>query len=224
MSNPVDFDDYADRYEQLLQDQLSFFSGDRGYFSEYKVELAKEVCVPTPQRVLDFGCGIGLSLPYLQRHFSEAQIHASDLSQKSLEHVEKQWPGVVVLRDEQLDAHSFDLIFVSGVIHHVPPAQREGLFQRLSRLLSPKGFLIVFDHNPYNPVTRRMVSTCPFDEDAVLLSLSAMKRLVRGAAQLPVRGAGYCLFFPQGLKSLRPMERLMTWLPMGGQYFVLAQK
>lgn len=224
MSNPVDFDDYADRYEQMLQDQLAFFSNDRGYFSEYKVDLARSICKPSPQRVLDFGCGIGLSLPYLQRYFSEARIFASDLSRKSLEYVQQHWPEVAVLRDDELDAQSFDLIFISGVVHHVPPEQRKPLFERLGRLLAPQGRLIVFDHNPFNPVTRHMVSTCPFDEDAVLLRLSDMKRLVRGSARLSVKESGYCLFFPQGLRFLRPTERLMTWLPMGGQYFVMAQK
>jgi len=224
MPNPVDFDDYADRYEQMLQDQLAFFSNDRGYFSEYKVELARTICQPAPQRVLDFGCGIGLSLPYLQRYFSNATIFASDLSRKSLDYVAQNWPDVSVLRDDELDDQRFDLIFISGVIHHVPPTQREVLFERLGGLLSPQGRLIVFDHNPFNPVTRHMVSTCPFDEDAVLLRLSAMKQLVRGSAGLSIKASGYCLFFPQALRFLRPTERLMTWLPMGGQYFVMAQK
>jgi hypothetical protein len=28
------------------------------------------------------------------------------------------------------------------------------------------------------------------------------------------------LFFPSQLASLRPMEKYLSWLPLGGQYFV----
>jgi len=34
----------------------------------------------------------------------------------------------------------------------------------------------------------------------------------------------YCLFFPQQLAALRPLEKYLRWLPMGGQYFVCASK
>lgn len=216
----VDFDDYADQYEGLLQAQLGFFSQDRGYFSDYKVRVVKDHLEATPQDVLDFGCGIGLSLPFLKEHFPQATISATDLSAKSLEYVGKNLPFVQVLRDDQLEGKEFDLIFVSGVFHHIPVSERPLVTARLRKLLSPHGRLFVFEHNPYNPVTRRMVSTCPFDEDAVLLTQSEMKRLFRDAAGLKIAHNGYCLFFPEKLKRMRPMERALRWLPMGGQYFV----
>ena len=220
----VDFDEYADRYEELLQGQLAFFSKDRGYFSEYKVALAAEHCPMPPARVLDFGCGIGLSLPFLTRYFPTAQIFATDLSERSLAYVKKNFPDATVLPDGDLDGNAYDIIFVSGVFHHVPTHQREAVMRRLAELLVTGGRLFVFEHNPFNPVTRRMVATCPFDEDAELITFGSMKRLVTGVGGLQLPAAGYCLFFPQSLSGLRPLEKFLYWLPGGGQYFVVGSK
>lgn len=221
----VNFDEYADRYEDLLKEQLAFFSKNRGYFSEYKVVLAAAHCIRPPAKILDFGCGIGLSLPYLARHFPNAKLFATDPSKKSLAYVREKFsclPNFTALPDELIDGRLFDMIFVSGVIHHVPINQRAKIVARLAALLINGGQLYVFEHNPFNPVTRHMVSTCPFDEDAVLIPLREMKNLVRDTAELQIVKAGYCLFFPQALQVFRPLEKVLRWLPLGGQYFVIA--
>jgi SAM-dependent methyltransferase len=220
----VDFDDYADRYEELVKKQLAFFSEDRGYFSEYKVALATGHCRKPPKTILDFGCGIGLSLPFLTRYFPSASLFATDLSEKSLDYVRGKFPNVTALPEGAVDGCAFDMIFVSGVFHHVPAEQRPRVLERLATLLTDGGQVFVFEHNPYNPVTRHMVSTCPFDEDAELITLGAMKRLVGDVASLSITKAGYCLFFPQLLQGLRPIEKTLRWLPLGGQYFVVGQK
>lgn len=222
MVERVDFDDYADRYEGMLQDQLAFFSADRGYFSEYKVMTMRANGLQAPRSILDFGCGIGLTLPYLQKHFPQASLYATDISRKSLDHVASHHPGVTALADADVDAHRFDLILLAGVLHHVPPAQRPALMERLARLLTPEGSVYVFEHNPYNPVTRRMVSTCPFDQDAHLLSRRDLLALMAQSGALKPKASGYCLFFPERLGGLRRLEPALRWLPLGGQYFVRA--
>lgn len=220
----VDFDEYAERYEDLLKEQLAFFSKDRGYFSEYKAALAASCCDASPETILDFGCGIGLSLPYLRKHFPKAKLFATDVSEKSLAHVQKNFFDVSVLLDGELDDKSFDMIFVSGVFHHVPVVQRAPVAKRLAALLSEHGQLFVFEHNPFNPVTRHMVSTCPFDDDAVLITLDGMKHLLGDVADLKIVGSGYCLFFPESMQRLRPLEKMLRWLPLGGQYFAAGSK
>lgn len=220
----VDFDEYSDRYEDLVAGQLAFFSKDRGYFSENKVSIVAERLGRSPERILDFGCGIGLNLPCLARRFPAAKLHATDISGQSLAHVRAKHPEVSVIEDRDLDGHAFDLIFVSGVFHHVPVGQREGVMNRLSSLLSAAGSLFVFEHNPYNPVTRRMVATCPFDGDAVLVSLPGMKALMRRGSGFAAVGGGYCLFFPESLGFLRPVEPWLRWLPLGGQHFTMGTR
>ena len=223
-SKRVDFDEYADRYEDLLKEQLAFFSKDRGYFSEYKVALAASHLRTPPATILDFGCGIGLSLPYLKRHFPNAHLFATDLSRESLAHVRTHFADVSILLDAEVDGKSFDLIFVSGVFHHIPVEERERVAKRLAALLSERGELFVFEHNPFNPVTRHMVSTCPFDTDAVLITLNGMRHLLGDVAELQLADSGYCLFFPQAMQRLRPFEKVLHKIPLGGQYFVAGRK
>jgi len=220
----VDFDEYADRYESLLKEQLSFFSGDRTYFSEYKVKVLKDLYPDGVRSILDFGAGIGLGLPHYLHYFSEAKLSATDISVASLQHIEKSFPNVEVIRDDVLGGRQFDLIVVATVMHHVAPPERDALMKRLSGLLASQGRLCIFEHNPYNPVTQRMVSTCPFDEDAVLLTMSESKRLLTQSANLKVVHSGYSLFFPGVLSRLRPTERFLRWLPLGGQYYVVAER
>jgi len=40
--------------------------------------------------------------------------------------------------------------------------------------------------------------------------------------RLTIDQSSYCLFFPQQFAALRPFEKYIRWLPMGGQYFVCA--
>lgn len=224
MKERIDFDDYAERYEGLLQDQLSFFSVDRGYFSDYKAACMRGEIQRPVRHILDFGCGIGLTLPYLRKHFGQASLHATDISLKSLQYVKKTMPEVDVVEDSELDGHRFDLILVAGVMHHVPAAERPGVLKRLAGLLSDDGEVFVFEHNPFNPVTRRLVSTCPFDADARLISRRGLVELMGRTGALSPSRSGYCLFFPERLQALRPSEKFLRWLPLGGQYFVRAVK
>ena len=55
--------------------------------------------------------------------------------------------------------------------------------------------VFIFEHNPYNPVTRHAVNTCAFDRDAILLSPRDMERIVMGAG-LTLLGRKFLLFLP----------------------------
>jgi len=91
------------------------------------------------------------------------------------------------------------------------------LYQRLT----PGGTIVIFEHNPFNPVTRKIVNDCPYDKDAVLLRPSELKTLLVDAGLLVHRSV-YCLFVPPSLSALLPLESKLGWLPLGGQYWVTA--
>ena len=90
-------------------------------------------------------------------------------------------------------------------------------------MLRPGGSLFVFEHNPFNPLTVRVVNTCPFDANAHLIRGSLMKRRLLGAgfASAKIR---YRVFFPHFLRWLRPLEGALAWLPLGGQYYARSVK
>jgi trans-aconitate methyltransferase len=79
----VDFDQYAGQYEAILAAQTNFFDSDSNYFARYKIELAQQL-VGHVGSVLDFGCGIGRSMPHLREIFPDADIVGCDPSAESL--------------------------------------------------------------------------------------------------------------------------------------------
>jgi SAM-dependent methyltransferase len=219
----IDFDQYAGQYEALIAAQTNFFDGDNDYFVRYKVERAKALAGEV-DAVLDFGCGVGRAMPYLRAAFSNADVVGCDPSADSLGIARRDSPDCRFLPVDELTATPrFDLVLASCVFHHIAPEERQSALRYCYDRLKPGGHLVIFEHNPFNPVTQRLVSTCPFDADAVLLRMSETKRRMR-EAKFEIAETGYCLFFPSQLASLRPLEKYLSWLPLGGQYFVSATK
>jgi SAM-dependent methyltransferase len=224
MNDKVDFDKYTDNYNDLLREGTQFFSANEEYFAKYKIELvSNRMRGNTPTRVLEYGCGIGRNIPYLQQAFPGAEIVGTDISAASLEVAAQHNPDVrFEVEHEGLDLGKFELIFIAGVFHHIPPSERASAAAGVARRLTPGGSVYVFEHNPFNPVTRRIVNTCPYDADAVLLRPSELKRWLSEAG-MTTKESGYCLFIPPRLLSLRPLEKHLAWLPLGGQYWVSAE-
>ncbi len=224
----VDFDAYTDNYNQLLHQHTGFFSPNEQYFARYKVdivrkEVQKETVGADVGNILEFGCGIGNNIPFLREAFPHAAITGSDISEASLAIARQQNTGVEFVADVAALPGGYDLIFIAGVFHHIAVAERAAVADLLHSLLTPGGRLFVFEHNPYNPVTRRIVSNCPYDADAVLLRPSELRSILSGGA-LTIEDSSSCLFIPPRLSLLAPLENLLQWLPMGGQYWVQARR
>lgn len=226
MSQPkVNFDEYADNYNSLLRESTGFFSESEAYFARYKVDILRREVPGTVKRLLEFGCGIGRNIPFLRAAFPDATIAGSDVSAASLEIARRENPGIdfFVEHDNTVAAEPYEVIFIAGVFHHIPPVQRAPVMNALYHRLAPGGTIIIFEHNPFNPVTRKIVNDCPYDRDAVLLKPSELKSLLTGAG-LPWRSSAYCLFVPPSLSALLPLEAKLGWLPLGGQYWVKATR
>jgi trans-aconitate methyltransferase len=225
MSNKVDFDDYTDSYNQLLKEETSFFSSSEEYFARYKVDLVRKQVNTPVHRILEYGCGIGRNIPFLQQAFPNALIMGSDISNASLETARQDNVDVEFFQENENTevTELFDMILVAGVFHHVPFAQRLDIAKTLFNRLSPNGQLFVFEHNPYNPITQRIVSNCPYDKDAVLLKPAELQNILREAA-LIVEQQAYCLFVPPSFSLLTWLEDWLGWFPLGGQYWIQAKR
>lgn len=226
MKNSVNFDDFTENYNSLLTEKTSFFATSEEYFASYKVSIVRDETKRSPPRILEFGCGIGRNIRYLRDAFPGAEILGSDISAKSLEMARSENPEVVFWCegvDEPPDNQPFDLIFVAGVFHHVPPADRVSVAATLCSRLKPGGSLFVFEHNPFNPITRHIVSNCPYDEDAVLMTPRQLSSVLsRGGLRIERRA--FALFFPPRFKALVGLERRFGWLSLGGQYWIKATR
>jgi SAM-dependent methyltransferase len=227
----AEFDQFADEYLATHADNIRLSGEDPDYFARYKIETLRRRWdaerLPEPVRVLDFGTGIGGSLPHLARAFPGAELTGLDISERSLAVAERRFPRVATLLAYDggappLPAGAFDLIFSACVFHHIPAAEHVRIFAQLRALLSPAGAMVIFEHNPVNPATRHIVATCPFDANAVLLPADQLNRGQRRAGFRRVT-ADYTAFFPGPLRALRPIERYLARCPIGAQYYTFAR-
>jgi SAM-dependent methyltransferase len=226
---PAEFDGFADEYLADHSKSIRVSGNDPEYFARYKVvELRRHWTrsgFPEPAAILDFGTGIGSSLPHLAAAFPRADLTAFDVSARSLAMSERRFPGIArfVHGDSAavLNPKRFDLVFTSCVFHHIDEIEHVPVLRVIHGLLQSDGRLVVFEHNPANPVTRYIVATCPFDTNAVLIPARVLLARQRkaGFSRIETRYTG---FFPEALAALRPLEPRLCALPIGAQYYTLA--
>jgi len=228
----AEFDKFADEYRDMHAASIRLSGEAPEYFAEYKiVDIAAELArtgAAAPRNVLDFGAGVGYSVPFFARHVPTARVTCLDVSQKSLavgaarhgRNAEfRHFDGSQIPYPDG----TFDAALASCVFHHIEHAEHVALLAELRRVLVPGGTLFVFEHNPWNPLTRHVVNSCEFDEHAVLVSAPTLRRRVQAAGFETTR-LRYRIFFPHALRALRPAERQLAWLPLGAQYYVAATK
>ena len=181
-----------------------------------------------PRRIVDFGAGIGNSVPFFRSHFPDAELLCLDVSGESLKIARQRFGDVAQYLTLDgaalpLPDGSVDLAFSACVFHHIDHAVHGRCLAELHRVLAPGGSLFVFEHNPYNPLTVAAVRDCEFDRNAKLVHPHRLRRAVAGAGFGRVT-TRFRIFFPRPLAALRPLEAALTWLPLGAQYFVRGRK
>lgn len=226
----AEFDLLADEYHEQHKANVSITGEGPEYFAEYKIadlaSLAREQSIAT-DHILDFGCGIGNSVPFFRKYFEQSEFLFGDVSARSIEIAQTRFPGngryVIVDEHIPLPTHSQDIVFSACVFHHIPHDEHQHWLAELRRVTKPGGLLVIYEHNPLNPLTVRAVNTCPLDVNAHLIRGSTMrKRALASGWEGPQ--VHYKLFFPSILRRLRPLERRLGWLGVGAQYRLTAHK
>ena len=230
-----EFDKFAEEYLALHAANIAISGENPEYFSEYKIKDLKDLAIRYLARrdddvvapaILDFGAGIGNSVPFIRNYLPSAQLTCIDVSPKSLAIGEARYSDFAQF--VQFDGgrlpfsdHIFNVVLAACVLHHIDHNEHLRLLREFHRVLAPGGFAFIYEHNPYNPVAAHVVKTCPFDENARLITARAMRRRLRSAGFSSVK-VRYRVFFPHSLRALRFLEQGMNWLPLGAQYFALA--
>jgi len=232
---PAEFDRHAASYDGGMDGPIKRMLGSADHFMEVKVDwlLRRDGALREPAvRLLDYGCGAGDLMRKLSELGARAQLTGCDVSQGMLTEAGRRWPRALGepprlslqdgARTDFADG-TFDIVIVSAVLHHVPPAHRPAVYEELARLLRPDGRLYVLEHNPRNPLVRYVVANTRIDENAILLD----SREVRGSLPAILKNGlrtDYLMFAPPRLAFLRVVDRLLAWLPLGAQYGVTARK
>jgi SAM-dependent methyltransferase len=229
-SSQVSFDDYVDTYKKEIQSSIDFAGQDVDFYIELKANLLvklaeKQLGKLENIKALDIGSGVGLVDKFLRSNIKN--LYGIDVEEGVVEKAKVNNPGVNyrVYNGIKIpfEDNTFDLTFAINVVHHVPPGQWESFTKEMYRVLKPGGIAAIFEHNPVNPLTRKVVRECEFDRDAVLLKHKQIKELFR-KADLSVFENNYIVFFPYKAGIFRGIESLIKWLPLGAQQYVAAKK
>lgn len=225
-----DFDEFATGYRQIHTDNVKISGADSFYFAEMKVRLLQQFEVNQTLQVLDVGCGDGAAQFFMQQYFPSWKLFGIDVSEKSIDAARaRNLPNAIFSGYNgshiQFENDCFDLVFIAGVLHHVSFDLHKGLVNEIERVMKKEGRLYLYEHNPWNPLTRYLVKTCVFDKHAKLLNSHYTTTLLK-QQELTIDKKNFIIFFPRKgmLSKFIFLERYLQWLPLGGQYFIRAIK
>lgn len=225
-----EFDAHAQSYKEVLDQSIGFSGEDSAYFADYKIrDLCEELTragidAGSALKLMDFGCGVGTSMPHARRHFERAELLGVDVSQDSLKQARSFYGCLASFLSLEgnkwpVQATSLDAAYAMCVFHHVEEEAHVQILSDIRDRLKPGGMMMVYEHNPYNPLTVRVVNNCPFDENAKLIRATVMAQRCRDAGYKDVK-VRFRMFFPGFLRAFRFAEGLLSWLPLGAQYYV----
>ncbi len=225
----VDFDPIAVRYEEAVDRSVSFTGRDSAFYASRKVEVLEELAGGDLGRldslsVLDVGCGTGTTDRFLSAKVGS--LNGVDVSEEMIVRARQNVPGAQYswYDGEKLpfDDDTFDVVIAICVLHHVPRSKRYKFVSEMHRVARADGLMAVFEHNPFNPLTRLAVNSCELDKDAILLTSRETVGLLKGAGGRDARIHNY-LFTPLGGNVGRDIDRALRNMPFGGQYAVSAR-
>ncbi len=227
----MDFDRFAKTYGEKLDQSISYCSLTHDFFTRVKAaHLCAEVETVAGRgaqpAILDLGCGGGLTDVLLKGRFQRLQ--GLDVSHQLIEQARLRNPEVPYSTYDGTRSNfpdsTFDFVFAICVWHHVPPAQWHRFAAECFRLTRPGGTILVYEHNPYNPLTRLTVARCEFDADAALLTPSRIRTLLTEAG-FTAGKTEFLIFLPFDRPWCRALEaRLLRRIPLGAQFVVSARK
>ena len=219
----ADFDRHADSYGREVNASVSFTGREVDYFAERKAIHLRDLVArrsgpPSSVHALDVGCGVGTTDAHLVGKFGS--LDGIDVSAEAVAEASTRNPDVTY-RSYAGDVlpyadATFDLSFAVCVLHHVEPSERPRFTAEMARVVRPGGLVVIFEHNPFNPLTRVAVSRCEFDEGVELLRRSEADRLVAGAGDI--------MFTPWGGAGAPRLDRLARRVPLGAQYYVAGRR
>lgn len=225
-----DFDHAVEDYTRQIDQAVGFSGFKTEFFVEVKCvyleRLVTRYLGPVAERsVVDVGCGVGAYHGLLNGTFRS--VTGIDVSQRSVEYARQRNPAVDYRTYPggrmPFDDGAFDVAFASCVMHHVPVNDWAEFTREMARVTRPGGLVVVFEHNPFNPVTRRIVNTCPLDDDAVLLRPKRVRELL-GEAGLSIVHSRAILSVPPVARFLYPVDETLGRIGLGAQYVVAARK
>src|SRR5438094_352583 len=108
----------------MLNQGIRLSGEDRRFFLTGRVQYLLSLLPRDfqPQRILDYGCGLGDTTAYLAERFPGAEVVGADEAENALEHARAQCGSERVRFEAVADLDrraAFHLVYVNGVFHHI---------------------------------------------------------------------------------------------------------
>lgn len=226
----AEFDTYQGHYAETVDAALALPGLKVDFFTRVKVDyfidiLTTDIGHPADLKILDIGCGVGIYHKYLSGRVGD--LNGVDVSEGSITRARETNKNVAYesytgSRLPYAD-NSFDAAVTICVMHHVPPSGWAHFMSEMKRVVKSGGVTVVFEHNPYNPVTQKIVDRCPFDVNAVLLKPKTTSKLMLDSKLTEVTHR-YIFSVPAANKALRFVDRMFSHIPSGAQYYCKGRK
>ncbi len=228
-SKSHEFDQYKDNYGSEINESLAFAGKEHDFYLKLKADhllqkVSQRLDAGERLSLLDVGCGHGL-MHRFYRH-PNLDVSGCDPAASVIDEAITMNPDVSYSANDgetlPYDDDSFDISTAVCVMHHVPPAQWPEFLAEMDRVTKPGGLVAIYEHNPFNLVTRHIVNNCPLDENAVLLKPGKLKNMMKATGLDEPRNE-FIVFFPFQVSVFRMIERMLEWLPLGAQYVTHAR-
>lgn len=225
-----EFDHLADNYKENISPWVRITGENIEFYARSRIKWVanqlKEMGIH-PQKIMDFGCGVGLAVPFLLEAFgSDSQIIGVDVSSDSLKVAQSKYASKNIsfqTLDRYTPNQSVDLVYCNGVFHHIPLNERDRAVHYVCDSLRPGGFFALWENNPWNPLTKYNMTHAEIDRNAIPINPPDGKKLIT-TDRLQLLQLRYYFIFPAFLKFLRPLEHLLSSIPLGAQYVVFSRK
>lgn len=222
----MDFNYSLDNYSKKVQQAFPLMSIKHETFLAEKanqlMDLAQRHLGETSKlRVLDVGCGSGLMESILNNKFNS--IVGVDIAADAIKEAKQAGLNAQFINyDGQklpFNDNEFDVVFACSVFHHIPYNQRLLVAKEMFRVATRGGLVVIFEHNPWNPITRLIVSRCEFDRNAELLPNRESITLLKNVGLNKIMSS-QILYFPWRGNFWKLIEKFISWIPLGAQYVV----
>jgi ubiquinone/menaquinone biosynthesis C-methylase UbiE len=219
-----EFDRYRENYDDAVNRAIAFSGQKVESFTRAKAHdllrtIAKHFESPGQLNLLDVGCGIGNYHTFLAPVVGT--LSGVDVSRACIDSARERNPAVSysVYDSDRLPYpdRQFDVTFCICVLHHVPTERWQQFVNEMRRVTRGGGLIIVYEHNPMHPLTRKVVRDCEFDRDAVLLTMAQSRALLKNAGCAEVKTRSILTLPPVG-RFVEKLDGLFAPLPFGSQY------
>jgi ubiquinone/menaquinone biosynthesis C-methylase UbiE len=128
-----------------------------GYGEAFRKSIVDEASLHPGETVLDCGCGTGtLAIVAKRQVGSQGRVHGIDLSRDQLDVARKKARKAgldIEFHEGSVDElpfpdASFDAIFSTLMVHHLPKDIKIAAFREMRRVLKPDGRIVIVDFGP----------------------------------------------------------------------------